>query len=60
MPIKRKGTNKIINILNRNINKANRQIALTHLKKAISYYNLVGSDAEQNKQLLENYINRLA
>lgn len=47
-------------ILNRNINKANRQIALTHLKKAISYYNLVGSDAEQNKQLLENYINRLA
>lgn len=47
-------------ILNRNINKANRQIALVHLKKAISYYNLIGSDAEQNKQLLENYINRLA
>lgn len=47
-------------ILNRNINKANRQIALVHLKKAISYYNLIGSDAEKNKQLLENYINRLA
>ena len=46
-------------ILNRNINKANRQIALVHFKKAISYYNLIGSDAEQNKQLLENYINRL-
>ena len=47
-------------ILNRNINKANRQIALVHLKMAISYYNLIGSDAEHNKLLLENYINRLA